>query len=117
MNVYLFNCRPLKILPGLKSVNTGTLTIYTAFEPKSLICSDLLFLTESIKNSPKKFFTRCIYIQDTPKILEPKFDHELLQEFERLIKAKKFLSATLTEETAQNIRATAVTSSSQSIIN
>ncbi|MEA3323189.1 MAG: hypothetical protein U9Q12_03110 [Patescibacteria group bacterium] len=108
MNVYLFSCRPLKIAPGIIAEATGLFSIYTAYHPETLICFDALFITTENTEGPNLLHTQCIYIEETPKILDPEWDYDILERFDEMIANNNFLDVVLPKDTEKDVKENAI---------
>jgi hypothetical protein len=97
MDFYLLNCRPLRITPIIDLPNNSTLAIYTAFNPDCLICCEVIFLyTEDD-------IIQCMMFEETPRLLDPHDDADILDIFDNLIQNNNFIEAKLPKNIADYI--------------
>ncbi len=108
MNVYLFSGRPLKVAPGMNIKKIGLLSIYTVYHPETFICFDALFITTENTGDPNLLHTQCIYIEETPKILDPEWDHDILERFDEMITNNNFLDVVLPEDIEKDVKENAI---------
>ena len=117
MHVYLFNCRLLQAGSGIKSIHKGYFSIYTVFEPNELICFDAMFFTMVDRKNPNNTNTQCTFFEETPKILDPEFDQDVLSVFDKMIELNDFCETVLPANIAHKIKTDAMNLSMQMVTN
>jgi hypothetical protein len=103
LNVFLFNCRYLRSISAIKTESCGIFTIFTVFHPKTLICFDAIFLIDEVLNHTKSIQMQCVFIEETPRILDKYLDAPLLDAFDELLSKNDFSEATLPKDIATKI--------------
>ncbi len=98
MEFYLFNCRPLKMVSNNTNI-LGSVAIYTAFQPKHHVCCDIIIFF----SNDKKIGTQCTMIEETPQLLDPELDIDILEMFNLYIEENEFQKVCLTENISKNI--------------
>ncbi|XLQ20275.1 MAG: hypothetical protein ACKUBY_00655 [Candidatus Moraniibacteriota bacterium] len=116
MEFYLFYDRPQRLISDAKMIPNGIFSIYTAFNPESLICFDGLFLTIHATDSSPAVI-QCTLLEETPRILDIELDETTLQTFDELIANEDYLPATLSEKISNIVKSSAMDFGSQLVTN
>ncbi|MEN8252509.1 MAG: hypothetical protein ABFQ53_02950 [Patescibacteria group bacterium] len=103
MNALLFNSRLLSSTdPRTVVSESKTLfSITTIFHPDSLICFEALLC--NTENEDGTTSLQCLFIEETPQILDREFDCDILSDFQTLIDQKACKEIVIPPNIAQKI--------------